>query len=246
MTEPLADRDLDFTAEFQASCPFGPAFFAGQLRGLVRERCPDPREGLPSVQLHLGSGERLDLCHVIGFAPAWVALAVWESGSDAMRTELVPYESIALSSSGTGRCLCAEPVHRTCGRRPLARGRPPPPSGARGRGARRRRGTAARDRERVDPAEPPPPGMGNDFHVSVSIVVWNGENVLAIPSTALVRSGDHWAVFAIRDGRARLTLVTPGPSDSARTVVVDGLSEGQRVIVQPSDLIRDGTRVKGP
>lgn len=88
--------------------------------------------------------------------------------------------------------------------------------------------------------------MGNDFHVSVSIVVWNGENVLAIPSTALVRSGDHWAVFAIRDGRARLTLVTPGPSDSARTVVVDGLSEGQRVIVQPSDLIRDGTRVKGP
>lgn len=98
----------------------------------------------------------------------------------------------------------------------------------------------------LDAAEPPPPGMGNDFHVSVSIVVWNGENVLAIPSTALFRSGDQWAVFAIRDGRARLTLTTPGPSDSARTVVADGLSEGQRVVVQPSDLVRDGTRVKAP
>lgn len=98
----------------------------------------------------------------------------------------------------------------------------------------------------LDPAERPPAGMGNDFHVTVSIVVWSGDDVLAIPSTALFRSGGQWAVFAIRDARARMTPVSPGPSDSARTVVVDGLSEGQRVVVQPSDLIRDGRRVKGP
>lgn len=96
----------------------------------------------------------------------------------------------------------------------------------------------------LDPAESPPTGLGNDFHVSVSIVVWNGANVLAIPSTALFRAGEHWAVFAIRDGRARLTQVTPGPSDGVRTVIEEGLSEGEEVIVQPSDLIRDGTRVK--
>jgi len=77
-----------------AGCAFGPVFFAGQLGGLVRERCPQPQEGLPSVQLHLHNGERLDLCHVIGFTPLWVALAVWETGSGSMRTELLPYASI--------------------------------------------------------------------------------------------------------------------------------------------------------
>ena len=110
MPKTPADRSRDHAAELQASireaggfCAFDPGFFAGPLRGLVRERCPDSREGLPSVQLHLGSGERLDLCHVIGFAPLWVALAVWESGSDSMRTELVPYVSIVRVTIGAPR-----------------------------------------------------------------------------------------------------------------------------------------------
>lgn len=96
----------------------------------------------------------------------------------------------------------------------------------------------------LDPVEPPPPGLGNDFHVSVSIVFWSGADVLAIPSTALFRSGDHWAVFAIHDGRAHLTTVATGPSDGERTVILSGLSASQAIILQPSDLIRDGTRVK--
>lgn len=91
---------LSVMREVAARCPFGPAFFAGHLGGLVRERCPDPREGLPSVQVYLHDGERLDLCHVIGFAPLWVAFAVWEHGSHAMRTELVPYELIARVTIG--------------------------------------------------------------------------------------------------------------------------------------------------
>jgi hypothetical protein len=92
--------------EVAARCAFGAGFFAGHLGALVRERCPDPREGLPSVQIHLHDGEQLDLCHVIGFAPLWVALAVWEHGSHVMRTELVQYELIArvtIGAPGEGR-----------------------------------------------------------------------------------------------------------------------------------------------
>jgi HlyD family secretion protein len=96
----------------------------------------------------------------------------------------------------------------------------------------------------LDPTAAPPVGFGNDFHVSVSIVTWNGPDVLAVPSSALFRSGADWAVFVMRDGRARLARVTPGPSDGERTVIESGLSEGESVIVQPSDLLRDGTRVK--
>jgi hypothetical protein len=77
-------------------CPFGPVFFLSQLRGLVRERCPDPSEALPAVEIHLQSGVSLEVCHVIGVSPRWVALAVHDEGrpGGAMRTDLVAYELI--------------------------------------------------------------------------------------------------------------------------------------------------------
>lgn len=76
--------------------PFGPGFFLGQLRAFARDQCPDPAEGLPAVQLHLAGGEVLDLCHVVGLGPAFVALAVLEAEGEPgrMRTELVPYQLV--------------------------------------------------------------------------------------------------------------------------------------------------------
>lgn len=84
-------------AAIDARVPFGPGFFMTQLRAFVRDRCPDPTEALPTVELTLESGEICDVCHVIGIAPHWVALAVREprAGDEhAMRTELVPYATI--------------------------------------------------------------------------------------------------------------------------------------------------------
>jgi hypothetical protein len=90
-SEEIPDRELISAATF------GPTFFLGQLRAFARECCPNAAEGLPSVALHLATGEVLELCHVMGLAPAFVALAVvdeaksGESTTAAMRTELVPY-----------------------------------------------------------------------------------------------------------------------------------------------------------
>jgi HlyD family secretion protein len=95
----------------------------------------------------------------------------------------------------------------------------------------------------LDLAELTPPALGHDFRVTVAIVVWTGQGVLAIPSTALFRSGDRWAVFTVEKGRARVRQVTPGPSDETRTVITAGVREGEQVIAQPSDAINDGTRV---
>lgn len=77
--------------------PFGPGFFLGQLRAFARDHCPDPAEGLPAVQIHLATGEVLDLCHVVGLGPAFVALAVREGEGEPgrMRTEMVPYQLVA-------------------------------------------------------------------------------------------------------------------------------------------------------
>lgn len=91
-----ADRDLLEACELRYA--FGPVFFLTHLRAFVRDHCPDPAEGLPAVELALADGGRLRLCHVIGVAPAWVALAVVDedsAGERTMRTEFVPYASIS-------------------------------------------------------------------------------------------------------------------------------------------------------
>jgi hypothetical protein len=98
--------------EQDSRCPFGPTFFLMQLRAFVRDRCPNLSEGLPSVQLHLAEGEILDVCHIIGLAPRWLAVAVIESGrsaaSHAMRTEIIPYELVSRVSV---RTIGPEPGH---------------------------------------------------------------------------------------------------------------------------------------
>lgn len=74
---------------------FGPSFFLAQLAGFVRDRCPAPDERLPVVELHLQGGEVVEICHVIGVAPAWVALATRERHArEMMATVLVAYEQI--------------------------------------------------------------------------------------------------------------------------------------------------------
>jgi HlyD family secretion protein len=96
----------------------------------------------------------------------------------------------------------------------------------------------------LDLVEPRPPGLGHDYRVDLSIVTWSGNDVLRVPSRALFRSGARWAVFALRDGRAREIPVELGETDGTLTVVTHGLVEGDVVIAQPTDAIMDGTRVR--
>jgi hypothetical protein len=78
--------------------PFGPAFFMTHLRAFVAETCANPVAGLPAVEIQLADGEVLDLCHIVGVTPQWVALAVNEAEPDKskplIRTDIVPYATI--------------------------------------------------------------------------------------------------------------------------------------------------------
>jgi len=95
----------------------------------------------------------------------------------------------------------------------------------------------------LDLVSEPPSGFGNDFHVNVAIVVWTGRDVLTIPSTALFRTGKDWAVFVVRDGKAQLQRVIVSRSDDTRSVIERGLNAGDEIVTQPSDALRDGSRV---
>jgi HlyD family secretion protein len=88
----------------------------------------------------------------------------------------------------------------------------------------------------------PPASLGDRFEGQASVVLWNG-NVLKVPSTALFRDGEQWAVFVIRSGRARIEHVRIGHRSDDEAEVTSGLAMGTAVIVHPSDQVRDGVRV---
>jgi HlyD family secretion protein len=96
----------------------------------------------------------------------------------------------------------------------------------------------------LDVVDPLPPGLGHDYRVDLSIVTWSGTSVLRVPSRSLFRVGERWAVFAIRDGRARQVFVDLGETDGTLTVVSRGLTEGEILVAQPTDAVLDGASVR--
>ena len=93
----------------------------------------------------------------------------------------------------------------------------------------------------------PPEGrsaLGHGFPVDVSIVVWQAGDVVRVPVGALFREGADWAVFAVKDGRARMTKVTLGHMNGTVGEVTAGVATGTMVVLHPSDRIGDGTRVE--
>jgi HlyD family secretion protein len=85
--------------------------------------------------------------------------------------------------------------------------------------------------------------LGHDYRVIVHVTIWQDDTVLTAPAGAFFRKGNDWAVFAIRDGRARSVLVTLGQRNNQTAQILSGLSEGDKVVLHPSDRISEGVAV---
>ncbi len=88
------------------------------------------------------------------------------------------------------------------------------------------------------------PSLGAAYRVEARIVLWEGTNVLQVPASALFRNKDGWAVYQIIAGRARLHPVKIGHSNGLASELLAGLSQNDRVVLYPSDRIRDGVKVR--
>jgi HlyD family secretion protein len=86
--------------------------------------------------------------------------------------------------------------------------------------------------------------LGHGFRVIVRITVWKEDRVPLVPLGSLFRSGDAWAVFKVVDGRARRQLVEIAERNLRHARIVGGLTEGETVILHPSDRVADGVRVE--
>ncbi|WP_209426070.1 HlyD family efflux transporter periplasmic adaptor subunit [Pararhodobacter sp. SW119] len=87
-------------------------------------------------------------------------------------------------------------------------------------------------------------GLGDRFRVHVRVVLWEGEEVLQLPQAALFRHAGGWAVFALEEGRARLTPVEIGHQSGGQAELLDGLAPGAQVVLYPPSALDDGARVR--
>ncbi|MDX1487452.1 MAG: HlyD family efflux transporter periplasmic adaptor subunit [Acidiferrobacterales bacterium] len=86
--------------------------------------------------------------------------------------------------------------------------------------------------------------LGHGFRVEIRIVVWEAENALAVPSSALFRGKDGWAVFTVVKGRAQFKPIEVGHNNGIRAQVLNGVKAGDRVILYPGPGITHGVRVE--
>jgi len=85
--------------------------------------------------------------------------------------------------------------------------------------------------------------LGDGYRVEVRIVVWEGRDVLKVPTAALFRRGEEWAVYLADARRARQLAVTVGHQTGQEAEVLAGLAEGARVIIHPPAALTDGARL---
>jgi HlyD family secretion protein len=86
--------------------------------------------------------------------------------------------------------------------------------------------------------------LGVGFRIEAEFMLWEGEDILQIPTSALFRDSGVWSVFVVIDGRAVIRAVEPGRRAGLVTQVVAGLSEGEIVITHPGDRVTGGVRVE--
>lgn len=95
----------------------------------------------------------------------------------------------------------------------------------------------------AEDVDPPALGLGVGFRVEVTFLIWQGETVRQLPTSALFRDAGRWAVFVVEAGRARLRHLEIGRQSGLVTQVRDGLADGEMIVLHPGEGLADGTPV---
>ncbi|MBN1472044.1 MAG: efflux RND transporter periplasmic adaptor subunit [Syntrophaceae bacterium] len=86
--------------------------------------------------------------------------------------------------------------------------------------------------------------LGDGFRMEAHFIIWEGENILQIPHSALFRAGKDWAVFVADNGRARKRVVEIGQRSSLAAEIISGLQENEKVLSYPDDSISEDTKIR--
>ena len=87
-------------------------------------------------------------------------------------------------------------------------------------------------------------GLGEGYRVAAEFILWQSDDVLQIPASALFRFNNSWAVFVLEHGRAVRRIVKVGKHNGLSAQILGGLSAGEQIITHPDDAIENQVRVK--
>lgn len=85
--------------------------------------------------------------------------------------------------------------------------------------------------------------LGDGYRVEARITVWRSDAAMTVPTSAVFRHGDGWALYRAEGGLARLQPVKIGERTARDVQIVEGVDVGADVVLHPSDRIRDGVPV---
>ena len=88
------------------------------------------------------------------------------------------------------------------------------------------------------------PTLGDSYRVEARIVTWENPSVLHVPSGALFQHAGTAQTFVFDGGQAKLRTVKTGHSNGVDTEIIDGLREGEQVVVYPGDKVTDGAHIE--
>lgn len=87
-------------------------------------------------------------------------------------------------------------------------------------------------------------GLGAGYRVLAQFIIWEDEDVLQVPNSALFRTGEGWGVFVVEKGLALQKKVNIGQQTGLTAQVLEGLAEGELVVVHPSSELANGVEVE--
>lgn len=87
-------------------------------------------------------------------------------------------------------------------------------------------------------------GLGHGFRVEARIVIWEDNNILIVPASALFRERGEWAVFLVDNGSAVLRPITLGRNNGVEAQVLNGLDEDDQVVLYPSSELSEGMSIR--
>lgn len=86
--------------------------------------------------------------------------------------------------------------------------------------------------------------LGDGYRTEVRIETWSGSDVVQVPTSALFRHGEDWAVYVVVGDTVRVARVTIGHRTSQTAEVKDGVAPGDVVVIHPPDTLTDGARIR--
>ena len=86
--------------------------------------------------------------------------------------------------------------------------------------------------------------LGHGYQVEARVVLWEVDQTLSVPLTAMFRDGERWAVFVNGNGRANKRNIEIGHRTPVAAAVLSGLDVGEQVVLHPGDRVVDGVRIR--